>query len=161
MQEVNSKHEILTNFCALTFKDGIKRFESTVAMILVFVQIASPLPFTAWDSLSISPAEAVLYSPDTKVPRTGELALRKAIPANTNMKTIQVIFNTFCAPIIPLYGYKCSYTLFPTGFSGGHLILVKDSTEKALWDNGGQREESSKGITYSIPMCNASRETTC
>ncbi|KAI9186662.1 hypothetical protein LWI28_019651 [Acer negundo] len=32
---------------------------------------------------------AVLYSPDTKVPRTGELALRRAIPANANMKTIQ------------------------------------------------------------------------
>lgn len=50
--------------------------------------------------------------------------------------------------------------LFPLGFSGGHLILVKDSTEKAFWDNGGQREESSKGITYPIPS-NLSRETTC
>ncbi|KAG5546313.1 hypothetical protein RHGRI_018476 [Rhododendron griersonianum] len=87
--EVNRKHKILSNFCASTFKDGTKRFESTVAVILFFVQIASPLPFTAWNSLSISSAEAVLYSPDTKVPRTGELALRKAIPANTNMKTIQ------------------------------------------------------------------------
>ncbi|PWZ37368.1 Peptidyl-prolyl cis-trans isomerase CYP37, chloroplastic [Zea mays] len=28
-------------------------------------------------------------SPDTKVPRTGELALRRAIPANPNMKAIQ------------------------------------------------------------------------
>jgi len=36
------------------------------------------------------PASAVLYSPDTKVPRTGELALRRAIPANPNMKAIQV-----------------------------------------------------------------------
>ncbi|KAI8552660.1 hypothetical protein RHMOL_Rhmol06G0283400 [Rhododendron molle] len=87
--EVNRKHKILSNFCASTFKDGTKRFESTIAVILFFVQIASPLPFTAWNSLSLSPAEAVLYSPDTKVPRTGELALRKAIPANTNMKTIQ------------------------------------------------------------------------
>lgn len=34
---------------------------------------------------------AVLYSPDTKVPRTGELALRRAIPANTSMKAIQVV----------------------------------------------------------------------
>ncbi|KAF7140538.1 hypothetical protein RHSIM_Rhsim06G0193900 [Rhododendron simsii] len=87
--EVNRKHKILSNFCASTFKDGTKRFESTIAVILFFVQIASPLPFTAWNSFSISSAEAVLYSPDTKVPRTGELALRKAIPANTNMKTIQ------------------------------------------------------------------------
>ncbi|KAK1582863.1 hypothetical protein Q3G72_018979 [Acer saccharum] len=38
---------------------------------------------------SSPPAKAVLYSPDTKVPRTEELALRKAIPANTNMKAIQ------------------------------------------------------------------------
>ncbi|KAF7141301.1 hypothetical protein RHSIM_Rhsim06G0194400 [Rhododendron simsii] len=89
VKEVNRKHKILSNFCASTFKDGTKRFESTIAVILFFVQIASPLPFTAWNSLSISSAEAVLYSPDTKVPRTGELALRKAIPANTNMKTIQ------------------------------------------------------------------------
>ena len=37
-------------------------------------------------------AEAVLYSPDTKVPRTGEVALRRAIPANANMKAIQVCF---------------------------------------------------------------------
>ncbi|AQL00595.1 Peptidyl-prolyl cis-trans isomerase CYP37 chloroplastic [Zea mays] len=29
-------------------------------------------------------------SPDTKVPRTGELALRRAIPANPNMKAIQI-----------------------------------------------------------------------
>ncbi|KAL1325492.1 hypothetical protein AAHE18_13G164300 [Arachis hypogaea] len=32
---------------------------------------------------------AILYSPDTKVPRTGEVALRRAIPANANMKSIQ------------------------------------------------------------------------
>lgn len=36
-------------------------------------------------------ARAVLYSPDTKVPRTGEVALRRAIPANANMKSIQVV----------------------------------------------------------------------
>ncbi|KAL6999453.1 cytochrome P450 monooxygenase 37, variant 2 [Sarracenia purpurea var. burkii] len=58
-------------------------------MILVFAQIASPLPLAAWISWPIFPAEAVLYSPDTKVPRTGELALRRAIPANTDMKAIQ------------------------------------------------------------------------
>ncbi|KAL1325493.1 hypothetical protein AAHE18_13G164300 [Arachis hypogaea] len=34
-------------------------------------------------------AMAILYSPDTKVPRTGEVALRRAIPANANMKSIQ------------------------------------------------------------------------
>ncbi|KAH7859651.1 hypothetical protein Vadar_003768 [Vaccinium darrowii] len=87
--EVKHKHEILTNLCASTFEEGIKRFKSAVAVVLVFVQIASPLRFAAWNFWPIAPAEAVLYSPDTKVPRTGELALRKAIPANTNMKTIQ------------------------------------------------------------------------
>lgn len=112
MQEVNRKHKILSNFCASTFKDGTKRFESTIAMILFFVQIASPLPFTAWNSLSISSAEAVLYSPDTKVPRTGELALRKAIPANTNMKTIQVIFKTLCTSTIPLSTEWQIYLIF-------------------------------------------------
>ncbi|XP_057460365.1 peptidyl-prolyl cis-trans isomerase CYP37, chloroplastic isoform X1 [Actinidia eriantha] len=88
--EVKNKHEILSSLSTSTFEDGLKRFESAVAVILVFVQIASPiLPLGAWNSWSISPAEAVLYSPDTKVPRTGELALRKAIPSNTNMKAIQ------------------------------------------------------------------------
>ena len=60
-------------------------------MIIMLVQFSSPLSFLGWDSWSAHPAEAVLYSPDTKVPRTGELALRRAIPANTNMKVIQVV----------------------------------------------------------------------
>ncbi|CAN6168458.1 unnamed protein product [Urochloa humidicola] len=49
---------------------------------------AAALAIAAQISVSL-PAEAVLYSPDTKIPRNGELALRKAIPANPNMKTIQ------------------------------------------------------------------------
>ncbi|WVZ66369.1 hypothetical protein U9M48_015600 [Paspalum notatum var. saurae] len=49
---------------------------------------AAALAIVAQISVSL-PADAVLYSPDTKVPRTGELALRRAIPANPNMKTIQ------------------------------------------------------------------------
>lgn len=60
------------------------------AVILVIIQLTSPVPLSGWDASFISDANAVLYSPDTKVPRTGELALRKAIPANTNMKSIQV-----------------------------------------------------------------------
>ncbi|VFQ72061.1 unnamed protein product [Cuscuta campestris] len=47
------------------------------------------MPFFGWESFGPSPAEAVLYSPDAKLPRTGELALRRAIPANTSMKAIQ------------------------------------------------------------------------
>lgn len=66
-----------------------KKLEKLIAAVLMLVQISSPLPFLGWGSWSAPPANAVLYSPDTKVPRTGELALRRAIPANTNMKTIQ------------------------------------------------------------------------
>lgn len=80
---------ISRNLYTAMVADGIKRFEAAVAVILVFTQMAAPLPFFAVDFLSVCPAEAVLYSPDTKVPRTGELALRRAIPANTNMKAIQ------------------------------------------------------------------------
>jgi hypothetical protein len=72
-----------------TFEAGSKNLEKLVATILIFVQVWSPLPLFGLDSAYISPAEAVLYSPDTKVPRTGELALRRAIPANPSMKIIQ------------------------------------------------------------------------
>ncbi|KAF9590462.1 hypothetical protein IFM89_035339 [Coptis chinensis] len=69
---------------------GMKSVKSAISIALIFMQVSVPLPLTGWNhSLFISPATAVLYSPDTKVPRTGELALRKAIPANTNMKAIQ------------------------------------------------------------------------
>lgn len=68
---------------------GSKNLEKVVATILILAQVWSPLPLFGLDSAYISPAEAVLYSPDTKVPRSGELALRRAIPANPNMKTIQ------------------------------------------------------------------------
>lgn len=78
----------MLNFSLLNH--GIKKLERAIAAILVLVQIASPLPLADWDPWFVSPARAVLYSPDTKVPRTGELALRKAIPANSSMKAIQV-----------------------------------------------------------------------
>ncbi|KAL5730144.1 cytochrome P450 monooxygenase 37 [Ranunculus cassubicifolius] len=68
---------------------GISKVNSVIAVVLIFIQISSPIPLAGWNLWSIEPATAVLYSPDTKVPRTGELALRKAIPANTNMKAIQ------------------------------------------------------------------------
>ncbi|KAM1356655.1 hypothetical protein ACFX13_031479 [Malus domestica] len=88
-KELKDQHSTLTN--SSTSTSPLKnKFESLIAVILVFVQISSPLPLVGWDVLPVSsPANAVLYSPDTKVPRTGELALRRAIPANTNMKTIQ------------------------------------------------------------------------
>jgi hypothetical protein len=65
----------------------MKSIQRTIAAILIVSQISLPIPTPIPD---IDPAEAVLYSPNTKIPRTGEFALRKAIPANPNMKTIQV-----------------------------------------------------------------------
>ncbi|KAJ8527751.1 hypothetical protein K7X08_015202 [Anisodus acutangulus] len=68
----------------------MKQFQSLMAVIVIFIEITSPIPLYGWQAWSIYPAEAVLYSPETKtLPRTGELALRRAIPANTNMKAIQ------------------------------------------------------------------------
>ncbi|KAF7836756.1 peptidyl-prolyl cis-trans isomerase CYP37, chloroplastic isoform X1 [Senna tora] len=76
----------------LSKKDLTKRIshlKSLIAIVVLSVQITFSLPLFGSDSWFISPARAILYSPDTKIPRTGELALRKAIPANTNMKAIQ------------------------------------------------------------------------
>ncbi|XP_078432876.1 cyclophilin-like peptidyl-prolyl cis-trans isomerase family protein [Wolffia australiana] len=63
--------------------------ENMVAAFLIFAQMSIPLPLAGWEAWSVPSAEAVLYSPDTNVPRNGELALRRAIPANANMKAIQ------------------------------------------------------------------------
>lgn len=59
----------------------LELLKGAVAAIAIIAQISVALP-----------ANAILYSPDTNVPRTGELALRRAIPANPSMKTIQVDF---------------------------------------------------------------------
>ncbi|KAF5196036.1 Peptidyl-prolyl cis-trans isomerase cyp37 protein [Thalictrum thalictroides] len=80
-------YPIIPNISMLS--SGMNRVKSAIAVVLIFIQISSPLPLAGWNTWFLSPATAVLYSPDTKVPRTGELALRKAIPANTNMKAIQ------------------------------------------------------------------------
>ncbi|XP_074370279.1 peptidyl-prolyl cis-trans isomerase CYP37, chloroplastic isoform X2 [Apium graveolens] len=82
-------HHKLTTLCTSTLEDRMKKFGTAVSVFVIFVQLTSSLPLPGWASWSVSPANAVLYSPETKLPRTGELALRKAIPANTNMKTIQ------------------------------------------------------------------------
>lgn len=91
MQEWTSWSNIVTNLL-MSLEDGKKTFDSVIAMITLFVQLTCPLPLANWGPWSVSPAEAVLYSPETKIPRTGELALRRAIPANTNMKAIQVCY---------------------------------------------------------------------
>ncbi|XVE50361.1 hypothetical protein DITRI_Ditri01bG0156300 [Diplodiscus trichospermus] len=77
------------SFHLSSFINGRMKLESLIAVVLIFAQVTSPLPLAGWDFWSILPANAVLYSPETKIPRTGELALRRAIPANTNMKAIQ------------------------------------------------------------------------
>ncbi|CAM6034477.1 unnamed protein product [Sphagnum compactum] len=63
------------------------------AILLALVQaVAAPIPLdgTILGEWSLEPAEAVLYSPDTKVPRSAEVALRRAIPAvNPSMKKMQ------------------------------------------------------------------------
>lgn len=61
------------------------------ALLLATLQAVAPIPIDGlvgeWGA---GPAEAVLYSPDTKVPRSAEVALRRAIPAvNVSMKQIQ------------------------------------------------------------------------
>ncbi|XWS27964.1 hypothetical protein CRYUN_Cryun25bG0025400 [Craigia yunnanensis] len=80
---------IPTSLHLSTLINGTTKLESMIAVILILAQTTSPLPLAGWDFWSILPANAVLYSPETKIPRTGELALRRAIPANTNMKAIQ------------------------------------------------------------------------
>lgn len=94
MQELVYPQGLRAKFFVSTFQQRMNTIETLIATILIFVQISSPLCLVGWDFWSVYPANAVLYSPDTKVPRTGELALRRAIPANTNMKAIQVILIT-------------------------------------------------------------------
>ncbi|EPS58159.1 hypothetical protein M569_16657, partial [Genlisea aurea] len=64
-------------------------FDRGVAVIFLIIQLTSPISMISYGLCYSPPAEAVLYSPETKIPRTGELALRRAIPANINMKAIQ------------------------------------------------------------------------
>ncbi|XP_020209328.1 uncharacterized protein LOC109794278 isoform X2 [Cajanus cajan] len=66
----------------------MKRLRSVVPVVIASVQISALVLVVDYVSYP-GAAEAVLYSPDTKVPRTGEVALRRAIPANASMKAIQ------------------------------------------------------------------------
>ncbi|KAK3199133.1 hypothetical protein Dsin_022548 [Dipteronia sinensis] len=87
--ELASWHSFPTKLYISTVGHGTETVKTLIAAILILVQISSPLCSIGWGFWSFPLAKVVLYSPDTKVPRTGELALRRAIPANTNMKTIQ------------------------------------------------------------------------
>lgn len=125
------------NFFLSNHGHAFKKLESFVATALIFVHIASPITSLGWDYWSIAPANAVLYSPDTKVPRTGELALRRAIPANTNMKAIQVISHDSVCLWILSHQISKDYLNLLIGIIGGHLVLTENTTEKALWNHGG------------------------
>lgn len=127
------------------FYDGRKKFARAMAVILIFTQISFPLHLSNWVPWFLFSANAVLYSPDTKVPRTGELALRKAIPANSNMKAIQVKHVATNLPFHILNLISYLFSLCNIGFFGGYLILVKNTPKKALWYNGKWCEEGSEG----------------
>ncbi|KAK8633466.1 hypothetical protein V6N13_014311 [Hibiscus sabdariffa] len=89
LKDRSQYRNIPTSFNLSTLINGKMKLKTVIAAILIVAQVTSPLPLAGWDFWSILPANAVLYSPETKLPRTGELALRRAIPANTNMKAIQ------------------------------------------------------------------------
>jgi hypothetical protein len=65
---------------------------SALAMTLTLGQAVGPVTSETFPgNLGVQNAEAVLYSPDTKVPRSADVALRRAIPAvNPSVKKIQV-----------------------------------------------------------------------
>ncbi|CAH9107842.1 unnamed protein product [Cuscuta europaea] len=90
LQDLTKKVTTMSTIPSLSIllDPGVK-LETTIAVCLLFVQVACPMPLYGLESLGLSPAKAVLYSPETKLPRTGELALRRAIPTNTSMKAIQ------------------------------------------------------------------------
>ncbi|KAG8080094.1 hypothetical protein GUJ93_ZPchr0007g3594 [Zizania palustris] len=73
-----SSHRHPDNTSRAAEEGVVEMLKGAVAALACIAQISMSLP-----------ANAILYSPDTNVPRTGELALRRAIPANPNMKTIQ------------------------------------------------------------------------
>ncbi|XP_058747356.1 peptidyl-prolyl cis-trans isomerase CYP37, chloroplastic [Vicia villosa] len=66
----------------------MKQLKSVVPILIAASTIQFSFLFPLLDPVPPA-ANAILYSPDTKVPRTGEVALRRAIPANSNMKSIQ------------------------------------------------------------------------
>lgn len=65
---------------------------SALAITLTLAQAVAPISAENFPgSWGVQSAKAVLYSPDTKVPRSAEVALRRAIPAvNPSVKKMQV-----------------------------------------------------------------------
>lgn len=138
MQGCSDTQKTVTKLYVPVIERALTRLGATISVILVIVQLTSPVPLSGWDPSLLPPAQAVLYSPDTKVPRTGELALRKAIPANTNMKSIQV-HQTACLQIyfhIFNIFYVETFFSYHVEFTRGTVVLAKDTSKKALWNNG-------------------------
>lgn len=156
LQEIVDQHGFPSPLCMSSISERMSQLKSLITVIVVSVQITFSLPLVGLDSWPISPARAILYSPDTKIPRTGELALRKAIPANANMKAIQVSINELKIFLGSLNFLVISVqTVLPLtiGHAWRYIIPIEDSTEKTLWNNGRQCEESFEGIYCSPVVC--------
>ncbi|KAI9186788.1 hypothetical protein LWI28_020895 [Acer negundo] len=145
---------------------GTETVKTLIAAILILVQISSPICLIGWEFWSSPPAKVVLCSPDTKVPRTGELALRKAIPANTNMKAIQAsladISSLLRIPQRKPYGTmegnvkKALKTGRLTGRGTIELTIEKaDGSTFSLEDGGERRKTATIQVAldgYSAPL---------
>eukprot|EP00252_Welwitschia_mirabilis_P008559 TRINITY_DN2049_c0_g1_i3.p1 TRINITY_DN2049_c0_g1~~TRINITY_DN2049_c0_g1_i3.p1 ORF type:complete len:423 (+),score=82.38 TRINITY_DN2049_c0_g1_i3:123-1391(+) len=81
--DLKQKSKLESTSC---FLDSVGRM---FAVLSIMHQLILPFPMKDIDVWSIHPANAILSSPNTKVPRSGDVALRKAIPANPMMKSIQ------------------------------------------------------------------------
>nr|ATB19822.1 cyclophilin-like peptidyl-prolyl cis-trans isomerase family protein [Juniperus procera] len=88
-QEQKGSKTFSLRFHVPIFSSDIDNLKGVFAIVLIILQTATPFPLNDIGKWFISPANAVLYSPNTKVPRTGEVALRRAIPANPIMKSMQ------------------------------------------------------------------------
>ncbi|KAF2285974.1 hypothetical protein GH714_009291 [Hevea brasiliensis] len=82
MQDLAYREDIPADLYTSTFEYGMKKLESLIAVILIFMQISSPLPLVCWDFWAISAAEAVLYSPDTKIAKDEKDPILASIPAD-------------------------------------------------------------------------------
>ncbi|KAF6138193.1 hypothetical protein GIB67_011033 [Kingdonia uniflora] len=69
-----------------TLSYGIKSLETAFAVVLIFVQISSPLPFLELNPSMISPAITVLHSPDTKIAKDEKESILGSIPTDLQEK---------------------------------------------------------------------------
>ncbi|CAM6124244.1 unnamed protein product [Calypogeia fissa] len=91
---LSSRRSSISEDCSSTTSPGSWRTEmlgSALALSFTLAQAVAPMsPENFPLSWGVQSAEAVLYSPDTKVPRSAEVALRRAIPVvNPSVKKMQ------------------------------------------------------------------------